>query len=279
MYRLLRRRFKVHGCVGDDFTSHNGILQGCALSVIALNALMAVWDKLITTESECDTGLYADDSKLLARSVEQLSSGLDLSAEFSGLTGLTFGDKSVSFTTQPSLTLQLTLGEQTLRQVTGEVVDLKAPICLRARTQRRGILDDRFDREIEAMKKLDCLNLDVHAKSQIVMTKHLSACMYGIETGQPLMGGWVELRKTVTRALDTQRTRKGQVTRRCGDIVLAVLLPVFRAEPGAVATYRSPHSATPTKLHFFFWDEQHQFHFFFVDLRRDIIAIIITRHT
>ena len=42
MYRGLQRRFRVGAYVGSAFQSTNGILQGCPLSVILLNALVCV---------------------------------------------------------------------------------------------------------------------------------------------------------------------------------------------------------------------------------------------
>ena len=50
MYCNLRRRFKFVGGVGDEFVATNGILQGCPLSVIFVNALMSIWSKSIEGE-------------------------------------------------------------------------------------------------------------------------------------------------------------------------------------------------------------------------------------
>ena len=50
MYARLRRRFKVASSVGEEFLATNGILQGCPLSVVLLNALVAVWAKAIEAE-------------------------------------------------------------------------------------------------------------------------------------------------------------------------------------------------------------------------------------
>ena len=42
MYAALTRRFKVRGFVGEEFTTTNGIMQGCPLSVLLLNAMVRV---------------------------------------------------------------------------------------------------------------------------------------------------------------------------------------------------------------------------------------------
>ena len=38
----LERRFKLNGLAGREFTSTNGIMQGCPLSIVLLNLLMSV---------------------------------------------------------------------------------------------------------------------------------------------------------------------------------------------------------------------------------------------
>ena len=43
MFRTLRRAFKVNGGLGRFFRATNGILQGCALSTLLVNAVMSVW--------------------------------------------------------------------------------------------------------------------------------------------------------------------------------------------------------------------------------------------
>eukprot|EP00973_Karenia_brevis_P093905 12419742-Karenia_brevis.AAC.1 len=50
MYAGLKRRFRMNGGVGKDFIASNGILQGCPLSVILLNALMSIWAKAVESE-------------------------------------------------------------------------------------------------------------------------------------------------------------------------------------------------------------------------------------
>ena len=50
MYRNLRRRFCVGAAVGEAFSSTNGILQGCPLSVVLLNALVSVWAEAVARE-------------------------------------------------------------------------------------------------------------------------------------------------------------------------------------------------------------------------------------
>ena len=50
MYAGLRRRFRMGAFVGQSFRSTNGILQGCPLSVVLLNALLSVWLEAVSQE-------------------------------------------------------------------------------------------------------------------------------------------------------------------------------------------------------------------------------------
>eukprot|EP00973_Karenia_brevis_P005462 744611-Karenia_brevis.AAC.1 len=66
MYANLRRRFKVCGCIGKEFIASNGLLQGCPISVILINALMAVWAHAIEAEVRgSKPAVYADDKTVL----------------------------------------------------------------------------------------------------------------------------------------------------------------------------------------------------------------------
>eukprot|EP00973_Karenia_brevis_P094598 12423279-Karenia_brevis.AAC.1 len=50
MYAGLRFRFKVAGSYGKQFETTNGILQGCPLSVILVNAVMMTWARAVQRE-------------------------------------------------------------------------------------------------------------------------------------------------------------------------------------------------------------------------------------
>eukprot|EP00973_Karenia_brevis_P040424 5586703-Karenia_brevis.AAC.1 len=50
MYCGLKRRFRAGGGIGLEFASTNGILQGCPISVILVNALMGIWAKAVEAE-------------------------------------------------------------------------------------------------------------------------------------------------------------------------------------------------------------------------------------
>ena len=47
MYTQLQRMFKINGCLGAWWRATNGILQGCPLSVLVINALTTTWKRVI----------------------------------------------------------------------------------------------------------------------------------------------------------------------------------------------------------------------------------------
>eukprot|EP00973_Karenia_brevis_P077248 10731311-Karenia_brevis.AAC.1 len=63
MYQHLRRRFKCGQGIGKHFVTSNGILQGCPISVILLNCLIAVWSSAVAEEvPQSHPEAYADDT-------------------------------------------------------------------------------------------------------------------------------------------------------------------------------------------------------------------------
>jgi ribonuclease HI len=111
MYRRLRRRFIFAGSVGSEFQATNGILQGCPLSVILLNALVAVWAKAVREEvPDAIADAYVDDTGAVATRPKHLQKVLDITGEFATLTGQTLNTKKCkSFATTTASMHRLSL--------------------------------------------------------------------------------------------------------------------------------------------------------------------------
>eukprot|EP00973_Karenia_brevis_P037697 5201716-Karenia_brevis.AAC.1 len=101
MYAGLRRRFRVAGGVTKEFVSSNGILQGCPISVIFLNALMSVWSQAVEKEVVSSSAeSYADDTQALVNSRSAVTKVATLTDEFANHSGQTLNAaKSFAFTT------------------------------------------------------------------------------------------------------------------------------------------------------------------------------------
>eukprot|EP00973_Karenia_brevis_P063710 8855900-Karenia_brevis.AAC.1 len=101
MYAGLRRRFRMAGSVGREFTCTNGILQGCPISVLLLNALVAVWCKSLKNEvPEAFPSAYVDDTSATAAKPNILQRVLQITEDYATLTGQDVNmGKSCSFST------------------------------------------------------------------------------------------------------------------------------------------------------------------------------------
>ena len=80
MYDRITRRFKIGDYVGQKFKDTNGILQGCPLSVMLLNILMAVLSNVLSPHVINES--FVDDLTVLTGSVENLQKATDIVHEF-----------------------------------------------------------------------------------------------------------------------------------------------------------------------------------------------------
>ncbi|KAJ9445690.1 Retrovirus-related Pol polyprotein from type-2 retrotransposable element R2DM [Diplonema papillatum] len=100
VYKYLRRRFKYPLGVGDEFKVTNGILQGCPISVVLINALLSVLSKALVSRARVSPKSFADDLYLLSRLAKLLQEGIDVTAIFGNLTGLALNEgKCAAFST------------------------------------------------------------------------------------------------------------------------------------------------------------------------------------
>ncbi|KAJ9463785.1 Retrovirus-related Pol polyprotein from type-2 retrotransposable element R2DM [Diplonema papillatum] len=89
MYRGMKRRFKLPLGVGSEFEVTNGILQGCPLSVILINALLSIVLRAVSARvPEVSSESLADDATLFAAAEAELQRAVDIVARFCALTGM-----------------------------------------------------------------------------------------------------------------------------------------------------------------------------------------------
>ena len=92
MYGVLRRRWKLASqSVGAEWSCTNGILQGCGVSVVLLNALVTVWLQAVSaetaSEAEVKPGGYADDIHAVTKTVQGVKQVIGITCEYAGLSG------------------------------------------------------------------------------------------------------------------------------------------------------------------------------------------------
>ncbi|KAJ9434934.1 Retrovirus-related Pol polyprotein from type-1 retrotransposable element R2, partial [Diplonema papillatum] len=92
VYARLRRRYKLHMGLGDIFYTTNGILQGCPLSVILINALLSIVVRRVDDVGGVTSESFADDLTLLTRLREAcLQDALVEVDRFCANTGMSIG--------------------------------------------------------------------------------------------------------------------------------------------------------------------------------------------
>ena len=91
MYGQIERRFKLGNFVGESFRSTNGILQGCPISVMLLNALMSILHRAIGQDVVAES--FVDDLTLLDSNPEHLQKAMDAISDFMNLSDQQVNEK------------------------------------------------------------------------------------------------------------------------------------------------------------------------------------------
>ena len=76
MYNHLQRYFKIRGFVGSLFHATNGIMQGCPLSCLLLNALVSILTRDVLEKVPVTIQSYVDDITLLSRDLDKLKQAI-----------------------------------------------------------------------------------------------------------------------------------------------------------------------------------------------------------
>ena len=238
MYRTLQRRLRVAGTVGQAFVATNGILQGCALSVLVINAVMAVWDRTVRASSGCDTGCYADDTKVLSHDLARVQQALDDTQAFGDLTGLEY-DKCVAFTTgahtRSYVPPHLTLYGRPLR-VVERLTDLGAEIsCATSQcTTVQGPATKRVEKATSLPSRIAHLpGANWRVRSRLMMAMVMPMALYGVETSTPSPAS---LRQLTWRSASGIMGKDQFAGRhyRCSALVSSLLCPGYRADPWTI---------------------------------------------
>eukprot|EP00973_Karenia_brevis_P051497 7150824-Karenia_brevis.AAC.1 len=62
MYNVMQSRFRCGPGIGKPFLKTNGLLQGCAMSVVFINAFMSIWAHAVNEAVKgASPDLFADD--------------------------------------------------------------------------------------------------------------------------------------------------------------------------------------------------------------------------
>eukprot|EP00663_Eupelagonemidae_sp_cell21sb_P003986 gene3986-4954_t len=206
MYNRLRRRFRVAGGLGEEFQATNGILQGCPLSVVALNALVAVWAKAVADRVPgVQACAYADDTYALSDKWEDVPKAHGVTEEFVQLTGqVPHPKKSKTFSTEKQRGRGIRIGGEQVPWVQ-EMTSLGAAVRLRkGPASRTGALEERTMRAGRVARAVGRQKLYFEARAHIAAAGAVASGTWGCSVHE---------------------------FERCPEIIFALLAPGHRADP------------------------------------------------
>ena len=177
MYNQVQRRFKIGRFVGEAFRSTNGILQGCPISVMLLNALMMILHRAVGEDVTAES--YVDDLTLLDVNNANLQRAMDVVADFMGLTDQQVNKKKTKcfgLRAVPVIRYQgTTLGETNSVKILGVtwsfadgffVVNLK---------------DKTVEEMCSLAHRIRCAGLPFHLRVRLCGSLLMPKVLYGIE--------------------------------------------------------------------------------------------------
>lgn len=196
IYSQVKRRFKIGGYVGKPFTSTNGILQGCPVSVMLLNALMAVLHRVL--EPHVNVQSYVDDLTVVG-GVGGLKEAVREIEQFIHLT-----DQRVNV----KKTKVFGLGDRVDIQYMGETLEWATEVKLlgvnlrfdKNRFQFR-VQDETIDKLVNLATRIRYSGLHFDNRARVIGTYIGSKVTYGIEILDPSAEQERRLRSAISGAL------------------------------------------------------------------------------
>ncbi|KAJ9436815.1 Retrovirus-related Pol polyprotein from type-1 retrotransposable element R2 [Diplonema papillatum] len=232
VYARLRRRYKLHMGLGDIFYTTNGILQGCPLSVILINALLSIVVRRVDDVGGVTSESFADDLTLLTRLREAcLQDALVEVDRFCANTGMSIGiPKTFAFGTPKGYEAKLKIGGTDI--VTKEELTIVG--CLVGTKRTRRTTDLRYDQRAEEAERLGALPISRAQRSGLAAMAVLPAATYGSEFALPTVRGLGKFTAALLRGVwDPVRLHRAQ------EAVLGILNKAHMLDPYTVLPYRS----------------------------------------
>eukprot|EP01059_Diplonema_ambulator_P016454 TRINITY_DN27_c0_g1_i7.p1 TRINITY_DN27_c0_g1~~TRINITY_DN27_c0_g1_i7.p1 ORF type:complete len:1597 (+),score=259.00 TRINITY_DN27_c0_g1_i7:2453-7243(+) len=236
MYDKLERRFKLPLGVGKPFEVTNGILQGCPISVILVNALLSTVVKCIEDEVPgAFSSSYADDMYLLSRlDAVHLQAGLNRVEEFCRLTGMELNhSKSHVFSSAQAID-DILLDSRPL----GKSSRVKALGSYLITRMTRRTDSERIDAAIEAARRLGATKLSFDQKRAIIEESIIPAALYGALFTPPPASKVDDLLAAIAASLTGPH-----FTTRAPGAVTTILLKAHLCDPLASLGWRMLNSA------------------------------------
>eukprot|EP01059_Diplonema_ambulator_P009922 TRINITY_DN198_c0_g1_i7.p1 TRINITY_DN198_c0_g1~~TRINITY_DN198_c0_g1_i7.p1 ORF type:complete len:1582 (+),score=531.22 TRINITY_DN198_c0_g1_i7:1237-5982(+) len=181
MYGTMERRFRYATGVGEVFTTTNGILQGCPLSVVMINALLAVLMKQVELETGAKTLSYADDAYLLATLASTLQHATNTVDDFCRIVKMMLHVKKTKVFAVSAKAPAVKVGGQTLGTTT--TIEILGG---RLKTQgTKQVSNKRVKAAMEWVRRLARTPLAFEQKANLIATVVLPSCLYDAAFSPP----------------------------------------------------------------------------------------------
>ena len=211
MYQQMQRRWKVGPFIGEAFTSMNGILQGCPLSVVLLNTLIHIWVCAVEElEPTASPSAYADDLGAYAPTARAIKGVLRITQRFCELTGMLLkASKSAVWATSARLRAQLNgccrVGAKAIPLLM-EDRNLGAYVSYTRRKCKSRIEHTKQECN-EILSRIESLHLHLEARAHLVAAMVLPKALYGTAVAAPAQRSLSSLRAKSARAVWGQGNR------------------------------------------------------------------------
>ena len=208
-YRGQYKCFKLGQAYGPRVVQTNGLVQGCAFSVLFANLIFAVFAKRIETKPNINFASFIDDTKLWAR----IS---DFQALAEAAIDLSFFDSAVGQKQNDKKSLILTKEEKNaqrfLLQVGRQMPKAKEAKSLgfSHKVTRRGgakLQDARVHRAIKIVAKISKLPLPTSDKGFYIKSNAHRVWVYGSEIQGPSKGSLKKLRTAVVNCIFPRKNK------------------------------------------------------------------------
>eukprot|EP01059_Diplonema_ambulator_P032504 TRINITY_DN63_c0_g1_i3.p1 TRINITY_DN63_c0_g1~~TRINITY_DN63_c0_g1_i3.p1 ORF type:complete len:1455 (+),score=172.02 TRINITY_DN63_c0_g1_i3:111-4475(+) len=203
IYRNLQRRLRFPLGVGSSFQTTNGILQGCPISPVFINALIA------TVTKECRSSVdgtiplsYADDLYFISRISEgALQRSMLILDKFCSLSGFAIHFGKTKF----FCTLKGRFGKVHMRGHRFETVDKHRVLGVNIRFHRfdkSACHDDlRVDNVLPMVERLQHTNLNLYRRATLITECILPSALYGCLYAPPSRSRVDKLKKATISCL------------------------------------------------------------------------------
>ena len=229
LWTRCERVFSVYGRLdGGSLRGLNGIPQGCALSVMACNALVEGWLGKIQAVG-AQGKAYIDDRYIIARDPYVFDSGAREGFQWEQDHGWQTNLKKSSVASIPRIQAQEQVGGVHIQRTdTLTSLGTELPMQGRAKTE---LPAKRHAKAIDALTRIATLRLPLHIAQQLIESIVIPKTCFHVQA-RPLQDIWCErLRRAINVA--TRMRHRGH----CTDIVAALFRRPHRYDPKSAAMY------------------------------------------